>query len=62
MTLEPELWEKVMDRFPKLEKERTCRLERELRQQARMSFYKRLYEQYSETKILETKRENSEVI
>lgn len=53
MILNPEIWAKVMERFPKLEKERTCRLEKELRDSARMSFYKRLYEQYSETKILE---------
>lgn len=59
MTLEPELWGKVMDRFPKIEKERTCRLEMEMRQQARMSYYKRLYDELRKTEILETDREDS---
>lgn len=55
MILDSEIWDKVMERFPKLEKERTCRLEREMRQQARMSYYKRLYEQKTKGELLEAK-------
>jgi hypothetical protein len=42
-----------MGRFPKLEKEKTCRMEREMRQQARESYRKKLYEAYGKTEILE---------
>ena len=59
MSLDLEVWAIVMERFPKLEKERTCRLEKELRDAARMSFYKRLYDELRTTKILETEREDS---
>lgn len=37
-----ELWQRVMERFPKIDKERTCRMEREMRNSARESFYARL--------------------
>lgn len=55
MELDYNIWAKVMERFPKLEKERTCRMEREMRQQARMSYYNRLYEQSRKSEILEAK-------
>ncbi len=44
----------VMKRFPKLEKEKTCRLERELRNQARESYKKRLIEAERAKDILAT--------
>lgn len=55
MILDSEIWGKVMERFPKLENERTCRLEREMRQKARMSYYSRLYEQKTKGELLEAK-------
>lgn len=48
-----EIWLQVMQRFPKIEKERTCRYERELRNQARESYYNRLYAAKSKENILE---------
>lgn len=38
----PELWTKVMEKYPKLPKERTCRLEREMRNEARKCYYEKL--------------------
>lgn len=55
MTLDVEIWALVMERFPKLEKERSCRLEREMRNKARESYYKRLYEQKAKGELLEAK-------
>ena len=44
----------VMERFPKWEKERTCRMERSMRNAARESYYKRLVnERKREADILE---------
>lgn len=37
-----ELWAIVMERFPKLEKERSCKMEKTMRDAARESYYKRL--------------------
>ena len=42
MTRDAEIWAKVMERFPKIDKERTCRTEREMRQMARESYYQTL--------------------
>lgn len=39
---DPELWQIVLIRFPKWEKEKTCRMERTMREAARESMYKRL--------------------
>ena len=47
------LWAIVMIRFPKLEKERTCRMERTMRNAARESYYKRLLsEQQAKVTVL----------
>lgn len=54
-----EIWKIVMERFPKIEKERTCRMEKEMRDKARQSYYDRLYEQYSKESILEEERSNN---
>lgn len=59
MTRDRELWAIVMERFPKLEKERSCRLEREMREYARESFYNRLYEQKAKGELLEAKHTNN---
>lgn len=48
-----ELWLQVMQRFPRIDKEKTCRMEREMRNQARESYYKRLYDAKSKEDILE---------
>ena len=53
MILDLELWSKVMERFPKIEKERTCITEREFRQAARLSYYKTLYERKAKESILD---------
>lgn len=36
------LWQIVLTRFPKWEKERTCKMERTMRDAARESYYNRL--------------------
>lgn len=51
--IDQELWLQVMTRFPKIEKEKTCRTEREFRNQARDSYYNRLYAAKAKTNILE---------
>lgn len=38
-----DLWPAVMSRFPRLESEARCRMERETRNQARESYLKTLY-------------------
>lgn len=52
MMLDSEIWSKVMERFPKIDKERTCNTEREFRQAARLSYYKTLYERKAKESIL----------
>jgi adenine-specific DNA glycosylase len=42
MRRDRELWTKVMERFPKLATEATCRLERDFRNKARQGYYERL--------------------
>ena len=37
-----EIWAMVMTKYPKLEKERTCRMEREFRNAARQDYYQKL--------------------
>jgi hypothetical protein len=37
-----EIWAMVMTKYPKLEKERTCRMEREFRNAARQEYYQKL--------------------
>jgi hypothetical protein len=41
--MDKDLWAIVMERFPKLPKERECRLEKEMRDAARQSYYERLF-------------------
>jgi len=41
-TTEQELWQMVMARYPKLENERKCELERRLRNAARQSYFEKL--------------------
>jgi hypothetical protein len=43
----------VMTKYPKIEKERTCRMERELRNAARKEYYEKLYEAKRAQDILE---------
>ena len=42
------LWDIVMKRFPKWEKERTCKMERTMRDAARQSYYNRLVNEQRE--------------
>ena len=46
-----------MERFPRLEKEKTCRMEREFRNKARESYKQRLIETYAAKDILEAGNE-----
>lgn len=55
MVLDYDIWNEVMNRFPKLENERTCRIEREMREKARMSYYNTLYERKRKAELLEAK-------
>lgn len=48
-----------MERFPKIDKERTCQTEREFRQMARISYYKTLYERKGEESILDKQCPNN---
>lgn len=41
-TIERLVWQAVMKRFPKIEQERTCMIERRAREAARNSYYNRL--------------------
>jgi hypothetical protein len=43
----------VMTKYPKIEKERTCRMERDLRNAARKEYYEKLYEAKRAQDILE---------
>jgi hypothetical protein len=43
-SIDPELWRMVMAKYPKIERERTCRMEKDLRDMARMAYLKKLYE------------------
>jgi hypothetical protein len=53
-TTEQELWQMVMARYPKLENERKCALERNLRNAARQSYLQKLInERAREASILE---------
>lgn len=54
-----EIWKLVMERFPQIEKERTCRMEREMRDKARKSYYDTLYERFTKESILEEERGNN---
>lgn len=51
-----EIWKLVMQRFPKIEKERTCRTEKEMRDKARQSYYNTLYERFTKESILAEER------
>ena len=53
------LWLQVMTRFPKIDKEKTCRMEREMRNQARESYYNRLYAAKRAQDILERCNEDA---
>jgi hypothetical protein len=57
---EPLIWQSVMERFPKLDKERNCRMEREMRNQARESYYQKLLNEANRAKgILEAGNEDA---
>lgn len=54
-----EIWKLVMQRFPKIEKERTCRMEKEMRDKARQSYYNTLYERFTKESILAEERSDN---
>jgi hypothetical protein len=56
---EQDIWVIVMERFPKLDKERTCRMEREFRNMARHSYKLKLIEIYKQANILEGSNEDA---
>ncbi len=46
---EQQLWKMVMARYPKLENERTCAIEKRLRDLARQSMFEKLKKQHTKT-------------
>jgi hypothetical protein len=56
---EQDIWVIVMERFPKLDKERTCRMEREFRNMARQSYKLKLIETYTKANILAGSNEDA---
>jgi hypothetical protein len=56
---EQDIWVIVMERFPRLDKEKTCRMEREFRNMARQSYKKKLIETYRAKNILEGSNEDA---
>ena len=49
----------MMEKYPKLPKERTCRMEREMRNEARECYYDKLYEAKRAQDILEKGHQDS---
>lgn len=43
-TRDLDIWGLVMLKYPKIDNERTCRIEREFRDLARKAYYQKLYE------------------